>query len=105
MKGAVPRNAQVHSVISGVSCGLSKMEVGERYTVFARLDGSDLHSGLCDGTSPGGPDPLVAGLTGTLLPAEPEPPPPWVLAAVALGAGLAAWRSRRSRTVAAGASE
>jgi hypothetical protein len=95
MKGAVPRNARVHTLADGAMCGLGqRLEVGERYTVFARLDGADLHSGLCDGTSPGDPDPLVAGLSGTLLPAGPELPPPWVLGAVTLAAALAilAWR-------------
>lgn len=100
LKGAVPANAEVHSVISGVSCGLEGMEVGERYTVFARLEGAELHSGLCNGTAPGDPDPLVAAFTGNLLPAEPKPPPPWVFGAVLIGAALAVggWRvSRRSR--------
>jgi hypothetical protein len=94
LKGAVPANAKVHSVISGVSCGLEGMEVGQRYTVFARLDDGELRSGLCDGTSPGDPDPLVAAFTGTLLPAEPQPPPPWVFGAVILGVALAVagWR-------------
>jgi hypothetical protein len=99
MKGAVPRNAKVHTLADGAMCGLGqRLEVGERYTVFARLDGADLHSGLCDGTSPGDPDPLVAGLSGTLLPAEPEPPPAWVFGSVILGAALAALGWRLSRT-------
>lgn len=94
LKGAVPANAEVHSVISGGSCGLEGMEVGQRYTVFARLDDGDLRSGLCDGTSRGDPDPLVAAFTGTILPPEPERPPPWVFGAVILGAALAVagWR-------------
>lgn len=97
MKGAVPRNAKVHTLADGAMCGLGqRLEPGERYTVFARLDGADLRSGLCDGTAPGDPDPLVAGLRGTLLPAEPEPPPPWVFGAVILAAALAVWGRRVS---------
>lgn len=101
LKGAVNANAEVHSVVSGASCGLERMEVSERYTVFARLDDGDLRSGLCDGTSPGDPDPLVAAFTGTLLPAEQDPPPPWAFGAVILAAALAVggWRvtGRRDR--------
>lgn len=98
LKGAVPVNATVRSVVSGVSCGLEHMSVGDEYTVFAVARDGSLVSGLCSGTHVGSPDPALALVSGALLPPTPGSPPSWVLVlialAVILGAsvGLRAWR-------------
>ncbi|HET8568279.1 MAG TPA: hypothetical protein VFM93_04765 [Candidatus Limnocylindria bacterium] len=95
LKGAVPLNAAVRSVVSGASCGLEGMRVGERYTVFAEAVDGSLRAGLCGGTHPGDAGALdLAG--GTLLAPVPDAPT-WALAAAALAAALSAFAgSRRS---------
>lgn len=103
LKGAVPANATVRSVVSGGSCGLEHMSVGDRYTVFAVARDGELAAGLCGGTHVGGPDPALALVSGALLSPMPGAPPWWVLslvaAAVILGAtvGSRAWRVRVPR--------
>jgi hypothetical protein len=88
LKGAVPQNATVVSVVGGGSCGLEHMNVGERYTIFARTDADVLRSGLCDGTHSGDPDPAVAVMSGLLLPPVAGAPPGWIFVAAALAAVL-----------------
>jgi hypothetical protein len=98
LKGAVPVDATVRSVVSGGSCGLEHMSVGDRYTVFAVARDGELVADLCGGTHVGGPDPALALVSGALLPPTPGAPPSWVVTLVAialiLGAsvGLRTWR-------------
>lgn len=97
--------AQVHSVVSGASCGL-EVQVGEEYLVFAdvrdsgRKSGSEMWANLCGGTA------LVSesrGIVGVLgpgappdmsipVPDEASPVPTYLaggLAAVGVAAGVA----------------
>ena len=87
-KGAVAQNASVVSAASGGSCGLERMNVGARYTVFAQAEAGTLRSGLCGGTHPGGPDPAVAVMSGLILPPVAGAPPGWVFLAAALAVVL-----------------
>lgn len=87
-KGAVPQNASVVSAVSGGSCGLERMNVGERYTIFAQADAGTLRSGLCGGTHSGDPDPAVAVMSGLILPPIAGAPPGWVFVAAALAVVL-----------------
>jgi hypothetical protein len=103
LKGAVPVNATVRSVVSGGSCGLEHMSVGDRYTVFAVARDGSLGAGSCGGTHVGGPDPALALVSAALLPPTPGAPPSWVIALVAIAVilgvsvGLRAWRIIRSQ--------
>jgi hypothetical protein len=90
LKGAVPVNATVRSVVDGVSCGLEHMSVGDEYTVFAVVRDGSLASGLCSGTHAGGPDPALVLVSGALLPPIPGGPPSWVLVLMALAVILGA---------------
>jgi hypothetical protein len=98
LKGAVPLDARVRSVVSGTSCGLERMNEGERYTVFARTEGGMLLSGLCDGTHSGGPDPALALVSGVFLAPMPGAPPWWVLFLIVIAAILAWTVGMRART-------
>lgn len=52
-KGDVPDPAEVLSAVSGASCGLEGVGVGERYVLFATAGrGGELWAGLCGGTAP-----------------------------------------------------
>jgi hypothetical protein len=100
LKGAVPVNATVRSVVSGGSCGLEQMSLGDRYTVFAVARDGVLSVGLCGGTHLGSPDPALAVVSGVLLAPTPGAPPWWALILVAIAVILGAtvcWR--RSRIV------
>jgi hypothetical protein len=90
LKGDVPVNATVRSVVSGGSCGLEDMSVGDRYTVFAVARDGSLVTGLCSGTHAGGPDPALVLVSGALLPPTPGSPPSWVLVLMALAVVLGA---------------
>jgi len=76
--------ARVSSAWSGASCGLEGMEVGERYVVFAHVDGKQLDASLCGGTGPASPR-LEGQVSNALGPAAlPDPagthggaPPPF----------------------------
>jgi hypothetical protein len=57
-KGDVPKNVDVHTVVSGASCGY-EFETGKLYTVFASLIEGRLETNLCGGT-----------VAGTITPAE-----------------------------------
>lgn len=81
------------------SCGLERMNEGERYTVFARTEGGQLLSGLCDGTHSGGPDPALALVSGVLLPPTPGAPPWWILSLIVIAAVLAGAVGMRARRV------
>jgi hypothetical protein len=87
-KGEVRQNASVVSPADGASCGLERMNVGARYTVFAQTDAGVLRSGLCGGTHGGDPDPAVAVMSGLVLPPVAGAPPGWVFVAAALGVVL-----------------
>jgi hypothetical protein len=106
LKGAVAKNATVRSVVSGGSCGLEGMAVGERYTVFAIARDGSLVASLCGGTYVGGADPALAVVSGVLLPPTPNSPPSWVFillgTAAVLGAAVARrlWRVLRSSQIA-----
>jgi hypothetical protein len=99
LKGAVPVNATVRSVVSGVSCGLERMSVGDRYTVFAVVRDGSLVSGLCSGTHTGGPDPALALVSGALLPPTPGSPPSWIVVLIAIAVILGARFGLRARRV------
>lgn len=94
VKGAVAENARVVSPTDGAMCGVS-LRNGERYTVFAYDDQGQLATNLCSGTHPGDPEAALGGSSGTLLPAELEPPPIWVLVGIGLAALAATWFGRR----------
>jgi hypothetical protein len=104
LKGAVPVTAMVRSVVSGGSCGLERMEIGERYTVFAVAQDSALVAGLCGGTHVGDPDPTLALFSGG-APLDPTPGvvPWWALILTATAAilgvavGRRGWRMLRGR--------
>lgn len=95
LKATVAPRTSVSSVVSGASCGLEGMHVGERYTVFARFEDGRLRSGLCSGTRPGDPDPTIAYFTGTLLPVEPDEASWSAFALAALAVALAVLIVRR----------
>ena len=114
--GDVGATTEVLSAVSGASCGLENMEVGEEYLVMAELEpDGQAWAGLCGGTAPAGhrnvaqveqragpgrvpvpveapapgvPGPTVAGAAG----GDADGPSPlwWGLGllALALGAGL-----------------
>ncbi len=75
---------RISSAWSGASCGLEGMEVGERYVVFAYVDGKELDASLCGGTGPASPR-LEGQVSNALGPAAlPDPagghggaPPPF----------------------------
>jgi hypothetical protein len=91
LKGAVPVSATVRSVVSdGSGCGLERMSLGDRYTVFAVARDGSLVSSSCSGTYAGGPDPAPVLVNGALLPPIPGSPPSWVLVLIALAVILAA---------------
>ncbi|HEX6148464.1 hypothetical protein [Nocardioides sp.] len=56
---------RVGSAWSGASCGLEGMDVGERYVVFAYVDGKQLDASLCGGT--GLASPRLEGKVGDVL--------------------------------------
>jgi hypothetical protein len=98
LKGAVPANATVRSVVSGGSCGLEQMSLGDRYTVFAVARDGLLSAGLCGGTHLGSPDPALAVVSGVLLAPTPGAPPWWALILLAIAVILGAtvgWRGSR----------
>lgn len=100
LKGAVPVNATVRSVVSGGSCGLEHMSLGDRYTVFAVAREGLLRAGLCGGTYLGSPDPVLAVVSGVLLAPTSGAPPWWALILVAIAVILGAIVGRRGwRTV------
>lgn len=51
-KGGIPNRVEVHTAAGGGSCGIG-FQKGRRYSVFARRAGTQLQTGLCDGTSDG----------------------------------------------------
>lgn len=73
---------EVESAMSGASCGLEGMEVGEEYVVFATHHRGALVSGLCSGTGRAGPG-LVEQLEQLTGPSRAYPPGlGWLLAAL-----------------------
>jgi hypothetical protein len=82
---------RVGSAWSGASCGLEGLEVGERYVVFAYVDGEGLDASLCGGTGPASPRlegqvsnalgpaalPDPGGTQGGAHPAFPSPATAW----------------------------
>lgn len=100
LKGTVPVNATVRSVVSGSSCGLEQMSLGDLYTVFAVAREGLFSADLCGGTYRGSPDPALAVVSGVLLTPAPGSPPWWVLILIAIAAILGAIVARRGwRTV------
>lgn len=81
---------RVGSAWSGASCGLEGMEIGQRYVVFAYVDGKGLGASLCGGTGPASPR-LEGKVSNALGPAHaPDPagqqsgaPPPFPTPAIA----------------------
>ena len=64
---------RVGSAWSGASCGLEGMQVGERYVVFAYVQGEGLDASLCGGTGPASPR-LEGQVSDALGPATlPDP--------------------------------
>ncbi|MGH3348102.1 MAG: hypothetical protein ACRDO4_14075 [Nocardioides sp.] len=75
---------RVGSAWSGASCGLEGMAVGERYVVFAYVDGEHLDASLCGGTGPASPrleervsDTLGAANLPSPTGGQSGPPPPF----------------------------
>jgi hypothetical protein len=95
LKGIVPVNATVRSVVSGTSCGLEHMSLGDRYTVFAVARDGLLSAGLCGGTYLGSPDLALAMVSGVLLAPTPGAPSWWALIIVAIAVMLGATVGRR----------
>lgn len=69
-RGDVASVATFESAMSGASCGLEGMVVGERYLVFASIDGSRRTSSSCSGTAAAAPglERAVARLAGAPMP-------------------------------------
>ena len=61
-KGNVTSTMQLRTATDSAACGVNLSE-GERYTVFARELGGNLHTYLCSGTTEGAIEPAVYGLT------------------------------------------
>lgn len=73
-KGDVPPSVPVLTAMSGASCGLEGVRLGQRYVVFASQDpGGDLWASLCGGTAPWSAD-LEAQVVSVAGPGEPDAP-------------------------------
>lgn len=51
-KGSADTEIQVLSAMEGASCGWDHVRVGQEIVVFARADGTQWRSNLCDGSGP-----------------------------------------------------
>jgi hypothetical protein len=121
-KGTAARTTYIRSAGDGGSCGI-EVGIGMTYLLFPRVEGDDLVSGLCDGTTPATPEataelvavtgpgtdpvprlPVAVGPTGHAPPGATGPPhpagPPWpglgLGAAVVAGMLWLGWRGRAS---------
>ncbi len=96
LKGEVSVRTEVHSAVSGASCGLEGVEEGGRYVVFAHREASGtLSASLCGGTRPVTSEVLAettaaAGGAGELFDASPYESTLTMTFDEPLAAGLAA---------------